>query len=346
MFDTAFSFEIPQWERAIEALPMGSTLSASAFLSMTEPESEEGLEEAFSLLEERGIALDVSDLPRLQGAGSTAVRLKLEADLVANHRLPDGLEETDPLRLYLQEVASLPCCGDVEVLAHAHLEGDESAAPRLMNAMLSCVVEEACNRVGQGVLLMDLIQEGSLGLWQAILDYDGSGDVRSHCLRAVGAMMAKVMVLHAREFGIGQRLRQAMEDYRSVDERLLSDLGRNPTVEEIAIELHMPLAEAMAVRDMIATVRSLGQSVPDEETQIPEEEDQAVEDTAYFQMRQRISELLSLVSEQEAKLLTLRFGLEGALPLTPEQTAARLGMEPEQVLAMEAGALAKMRGKL
>jgi RNA polymerase primary sigma factor len=209
--------------------------------------------------------------------------------------------------------------------------------------MLSCVVSRAYEMAGRGVLLLDLIQEGSLGLWQAILSYRG-GDFEPYCDRRIRMTMAKTVVLQARSSGVGRKMRQALEDYRSVDERLLMDLGRNPTIEEIAAELHMSVEEAGMVADTLEAARMMNkaktESQPKEET--PEDE-QAVEDTAYFQMRQRIQELLSSLDEQSAKLLTLRFGLEGGVPMTPEQTGKILGMTPEEVVAAEATALMKLR---
>ena len=214
---------------------------------------------------------------------------------------------------------------------------------QLTNLMLSRVLERAYEMVGRGVLLLDLIQEGSLGLWQAILNYDG-GDFEAHCDWHIRWDVARVVTMQARNNGVGQKMRQAMEDYRSVDERLLSELGRNPTIEEIAEELHMTVEEAAAVAKMLDTARTLAQAKKPAE---PEEEDpedqQAVEDTAYFQMRQRISELLSNLDEADAKLLTLRFGLEGGKPLSPEDTGKKLGLTPEEVVAKEAAALAKLR---
>ena len=140
-------------------------------------------------------------------------------------------------------------------------------------------------------------------------------------------------------------MRQAMEDYRAVDERLLAELGRNATVEEIAQELHMTVEEAEAVRDMLDSARMLSRA---KEVNAPEEEEpedeQHVEDTALFQARQRIMELLSNVSQEDAKLLSLRFGLEGGLPLTPEETGRKMGLTPEEVVRREAAALAQLRG--
>ena len=146
---------------------------------------------------------------------------------------------------------------------------------------------------------------------------------------------------------MGQKMRSALEDYRAVDERLLSELGRNPTLEEIALELHMSPEEASAVRKMLDDARILARAKkpPVDEEEEKEAQEQAVEDTALFQMRQRISDLLSGLSEEDQKLLTLRFGLEGSKPLTPEEAGRRLGLTPEEVVAREAAALARLRGK-
>ena len=142
-------------------------------------------------------------------------------------------------------------------------------------------------------------------------------------------------------------MRSALEDYRAVDERLLGELGRNPTLEEIAEELHMRPEEAASVRKMLDDAQTLAQvkKVQEPEEEETEEDNQAVEDTALFQMRQRISDLLSGLSKEDARLLTLRFGLEGAKPLTPEEVGRKLGLTPQEVVAREGAALAKLRGQ-
>ena len=139
-------------------------------------------------------------------------------------------------------------------------------------------------------------------------------------------------------------MRTALEDYRSIDEKLLSELGRNPTIEEIAEGLHITPEAAAAVGKMLENARRLQQAkqVPDEEEE-KEAEEQAVEDTAYYQARQRVNDMLSGLDAQEAKVITLRFGLEGGLPLSPEDTGRKLGLTPEEVVALETAALAKMR---
>lgn len=338
-----FVFEPTAWELTLENMERGSVFSGVRFLALMEGEEEAAVEEALLALEEKRILLDVSDLPKAGGIGEAAVRLRREEQLVKDGTLLQNLEETDPLRLYLEEVAGVPAFGDVDELAQRLLAGEKTVVEQLTNLMLSRVVERSYEMVGRGVLLLDLIQEGSLGLWQGILSYAG-GSIEEHCDWQIRWDLARAVTMQARSNGVGQKLRQAMEDYRAVDERLLSDLGRNPTLEEIALELHMTADEAAAVAKTLDAARTLAQAKkPAEAEEEDPENQQAVEDTGYFQMRQRISELLSGLDEADAKLLTLRFGLEGGKPLTPEQTGRKLGLTPEEVLAREAAALAKLR---
>ena len=337
MNDLDFSFEPDPWETFRMSLTMGDTVSASQILTLLEGEDGQALEDALQELETACVKLDISDLPKNGGTGDTALRLKQEAQLVQEGLNPKALEPNDPLRLYLEEVAAVPVCGDEQLLAET---GDNPEA--LTNLGLSRVIELAQDYVGYGVLLMDLIQEGSLGLWQAIGCYR-DGAYAAHRDRWIRFYLARAVILQAHSSGIGQKMRRAMEDYRQVDERLLGELGRNPTIEEIADELHMNLEEAQTVRKMMDNARMLDKAVrPEDEEEEPEAE-QAVEDTALFQMRQRIGDLLSGLDETDAKLLSLRFGLEGGKPVSPEETGRLLGMTAQEVVTREAEALAKLR---
>lgn len=336
------TFEESPWELTLNTLQTGTALSAARFLTLMEGEPESVTEEALMALEEKHIELDVSDLPKPAGTSEAAVRLRREEQLVSSGNLIDALDETDPLRLYLEELAATPAFGDPAVLAERLLAGDRTVVEQLTNLMLSRVVDHACALVGRGVLLLDLIQEGSLGLWQGILSYTG-GDIEAHCDWHIRSGMARAVTVQAGNSGVGQKLRQALEDYRQVDERLLTDLGRNPTLEEIAEELHMTVEETATVAKNLEAARLLAMAKQPVDPEPTAEDQQAVEDTAYFQMRQRIQDLLADLSETEARLLTLRFGLEGGKPLSPEETGKALGLTPEEVVAGEAAALAKLR---
>lgn len=345
MNDLEFSFEESPWDTYRLTKQMGDRISAAHLLAMLEEEDEQVLDDALEDIETGCMILDISDLPRVGGSGEAAVRLRREMELVKNGLTPAVLEESDPLRLYLEEVAQVPACADSEQLALRCAAGDETAMEALTKLGLSRVIELACEHVGYGVLLLDLIQEGSLGLWQAIRNYH-HGDYAAYRDHWIRLYMAKAVTLQARSNGIGQKMRTALEDYRAVDERLLGEFGRNPTLEEIALELHMSVEEAESVRKMLEDACLLAQvkKEPDP-VEENEAENQAVEDTAQFQSRARILDLLSGLDQIDAKLLTLRFGLEGGMPLTPEQTGAQLGLTPEEVVSKEAAILAKLRNQ-
>ena len=340
-----FTFEASAWDSALSVLKKGDVLSAVRCLALLEDMSEDEAEEALQELEERGITLDVSDLPKDSGSGETAVRLRQEQQWAENGLLLHKMDENDPLGLYLAELAAIPAAGDVNLLAQNYLDGNEEVVQQLVNLSLSRVVERACAMTGRGVLLLDLIQEGSLGLWQGVLNYTG-GDFTVHTQWWIDQYLAKTILLQARNSGIGSKMRQGLEDYRDMDQRLLTELGRNPTLAEIAEAIHVTVEEAATYEAVLNQAKARQQveqaRAPKEET--PDDQ-QAVEDTAYFQTRQRILEMLSSLTEREAKLLTLRFGLEGGLPMNPMQAGAQLGLTEAEVVDMEAAALLKLRNQ-
>ncbi len=345
MNDLDFSFEQSPWEAFLRTKGIGDTVSAAAMLSMLEGEEEQQVEDALQDLETGCMILDISGLPKAGAAGEAAVRLCQEMQMAAKGLDPEELDENDPLRLYLEEVAAMPAAGEETLLAKQCAKGDESAMERLTNLGLSRVIELAAEHVGYGVLLLDLIQEGSLGLWQAVQNYR-CGDYAAHRDRWIRFYMAKAVTLQARTSGVGQKMRTALEDYKEVDERLLGELGRNPTLEEIAEELHMSAGEASSVKKMLEDARLLAQAQKPEDTEEEQEaQEQAVEDTALFQMRQRINDLLSDLEEQDQKLLSLRFGLDGKKPLSPEEAGRKLGLTANEVVAREAAALATLRNR-
>ena len=342
MMDFDLSFGDSPWEIWLSGKRPGDSLSAAQLLNLLEEETEEGVEDAFAALQDRGLRLDVTTLPSREFVGQAALRLRQEEQMAKKGLDVRELNPTDPLRLYLEEIRALSNETEEEVLLSRAAQGDEHAREKLTDLGLKRVAELACEFTGYGVLLMDLIQEGSMGLWQAISGFTG-GDYAEKRDEAIRQAMARAVTIQARESGVGRKMRQALEDYRAVDERLLSELGRNPTLEEIAAELHMTPEDAATVKRNLDDARLLERATAQPEEQPEEEEDQAVEDTAYFQTRQRITELLSVLPEEDAKLLSLRFGLDKELPMSPEETGRRLGLTPQEVVQREAAALARLR---
>ncbi len=340
------TFEQSPWEAFLLRHQMGDSISATQLLTLLEGEEEQAVEDCLQQMEEACMGLDLTGLPKTGASGEAALRLRQEMGMAQKPHEQWKLEAGDPLGLYLEEIAATPAFGDENLLAEQCSKGDETAMVQLTNLGLSRVVELAREYTGWGVLLLDLIQEGSLGLWQGVRCYH-YGDYAAHRDRWIRFCMAKEVLLQARASGVGMKMRTAMEDYRAVDERLLGELGRNATMEEIAEELHMTAEEAEVIKKTLDNARMVAQSrrPEPEEEETSEEEDQAVEDTAYFQMRQRITDLLSGLGEQDQKLISLRYGLEGGKPLTPEETGKKLGLTPEEVVAREGAALSKLRNR-
>ena len=340
-----FVFEQAPWEAYLRSCKNGSVISGWNLISMLEDEEDDAVEDAFSILTVKKLQLDLSGLPQMSAGSNTAQRLQQEREYVTGGLKTALMEETDPLRLYLEEIAAAPACGDEKLLAEQLSSGDQRAAQRLTELGLSRVVEIAAEYAGQAVLLLDLIQEGNIGLWEAISGYRG-GDYAAQRDEAIRSSVLKAIVLQARSNGISQKMKKALQDYRAADQHLLTKLSRNPGLEEIAQEMHISLEQAQTIEKTMADILLLQKAeklaAPKEETA---EDELPVEDTAYFQMRQRISEMLSVLDEQEARILTMRFGLEKGLPMSTEEVAKALGITTAAVTACETAALSKLRAE-
>lgn len=350
MNELEFTFDESPLETLLAALQPGQTLSGVQLLTASEAESEQALEEVLDRLEQMQVTVDPEGLELPSAGVHSKERLQLEEKLVKAGMPLDMLAQTDPLRLYLEELAGIPVCGDIRLLAeqvsslNRQGKAPEQAHTGLVELSLSRVVALAGHYAGKGVLLLDLIQEGSMALWQVIEEFTGDADTfESERDRRVCFSMVRQILLQAKASGVGQMLRQAMEDYRSVDEKLLAELGRNPEPEELAQAMHLSVSQTVLLASLVENTRQMQRTTQPEPETLPQEEDQAVEDTAYFQMRQRISDLLCRLTEEDARLITLRYGLEGGVPLKPQQVAAKLGISAEEVVAREAAALQQLR---
>lgn len=340
-----FLFDQSPWEAYLNSCRRGSSVSAWNLLSVLENEDDEAVEDAFTILAQRELTLDLSSLPCLERGEQTTQRLKQEAEYARDGLHTERMEENDPLRLYLEEIAATASCGDEKLLAERLLSGNQRAAEQLANLGLSRVIELACEHAGKAVLLLDLIQEGNIGLWEAIQSYKG-GDFAVYRDRLVSNYMKKAIILQARSSGISQRMRQLLLHYRETDEALLAQLGRNPSLEEIAAHMGISLEVAQNIQKTMADVLVLSQAEKLLQPKEPDaEDDMAVEDTAYFQIRQRIGELLSGLDELDSKILSMRFGLDKGLPMSAEETARVLGITSGEVTAHENAALAKLRAE-
>ncbi len=332
--DLELEAQEPGWSRAISCIPAGTDISAQRFFTILGAVDEGEALEAAMALEDRGIGLDVSQLtPTAQG--HAAQRLELEAELARAGRLPGGLAPGDPLRQYWSELQNMKPLDEAGAKA---LLSSQGSSNRLTEGLLWLVTEEAPGFTGQGVLLQDLMQEGALGLMQAMEQpkADILDDARWHIRQA----MARTVALQYLVSGEADRLLAAMRAYQQADRRLLNRLGRNPVPEELAQELGKTLTETVALGKM---VQGAAQSPVPQPQEQKEEEPEKVEDSAYFQLRSRVEELLSLLDDTDRELLTLRFGLSGKAPQSTEEAARTLGISPEEASEREMAAILRLR---
>ncbi len=332
------------WDLALDTIAPGQTMKATRFLTLMEAMEELSPQEAALELEQRKIALDISDLPVLPGNPETQHRLALEQKIYGTQEWKTTLNRHDPLYQFLDELESCEPCDQIPELAQRSALGDERAMEALTRGLLPQVYETAGAYLGKGVLLADLIQEGSLGLWQGILS-DCGDDFSNRSQWWIHQAMARAVTLQALENGVGRHLAQQMDALRRADKELLTRLGRNPTLAELSQELGVTLEQAMALTKLMREIHQLSKLHPqqEQEPQETEEDDQLIEDTSYFQTRQRIDNLMTGLTDQEQELLNLRYGLNGKTPLTAQEVALRFGWTAQEVVEAEAAALTKMR---
>lgn len=331
------------WDLAVARLRRGDILSAQRFLTLMRGTEDISSEDA--ALEQMGVMLDVSGLPVLAGNPDTAARLSLEQELLKNGGWSESLDEKDPLRLFVEELAYCACIADEDALAAQAAAGEQKAMQQLTDGYLKTVFDCAGEFAGRGVLLMDLVQEGSLGLWQGILCYE-SGSFREHALWWIRQAMARAVTLQAEADGVGDHLAGQIDRYQKADRLLLTQLGRNPTDEEIALELGTTLEETISLGKTLREVHNMAKIQKEKEktAEATPEDEQAVEDTAYYQTRERVNDLMEGLTEEETMVLNLRYGLNGKAPLTAQEAAVKMNMTAAQIAAVESAALAKMRG--
>lgn len=344
--DLEFDLEERPWERSLSALRPGSTLSAAHFLAKLSEAGQEELEDAVALLRQRDILLDTGDLGQAAIPQQTAQRLALERELAESGGRGEDLGENDPLRLSLAEWLEQPPLPSAQIpaLAAAAAQGDAGAAAALTGGFLPRLWDLAREYAGQGALLLDLMQEGSLALWQAVMDCQDPEAFEARALRQARLAMAGAVVAQHHAWGTGAALLKAMRDYDRTDRALLQELGRNPSREEIAQALGADPQRLEALEKMRRDAAALEKAAP-QPAQEPEEEDAPVEDTAYFQQRMEIEELLSRLPQEERQLLELRFGLTGKPPMSPEEAGRVLNLTPGQVRELETRALSALRQK-
>ncbi|MBE3573362.1 MAG: RNA polymerase sigma factor RpoD [Moorella humiferrea] len=267
--------------------------------------------------------------------------------------VPDNVAIDDPVRMYLKEIGRVPLLTPEEEieLAKRMEQGDEEAKRRLTEANLRLVVSIAKRYVGRGMLFLDLIQEGNLGLIKAVekFDYRKGYKFSTYATWWIRQAITRAIADQARTIRIPVHMVETINKLIRVQRQLLQELGREPTPEEIAKEMDVPVERVREIMKIAQEPVSLETPIGEEEDShlgdfIEDEDAQAPAEAASFMLlREQLEEVLDSLTPREKRVLRLRFGLDDGRARTLEEVGQEFGVTRERIRQIEAKALRKLR---
>lgn len=267
--------------------------------------------------------------------------------------IPKGISIDDPVRMYLKEIGKVPLLsGNEEVELAMRMEnGDDDAKKKLCEANLRLVVSIAKRYVGRGMLFLDLIQEGNLGLIKAVekFDYRKGYKFSTYATWWIRQAITRAIADQARTIRIPVHMVETINKLIRVSRQLLQDLGRDPKPEEIAAEMDMSVEKVREILKIAQEPVSLETPIGEEEDShlgdfIPDNDAPAPADAAAFSMlKEQLLEVLDTLTPREQKVLKLRFGLEDGRARTLEEVGKRFEVTRERIRQIEAKALRKLK---
>ena len=323
-------------------------------------------ERFYDILEQAGIEIDVSDVLDLIGTADMDNPTLSEMQAIEDEGLPADLDETealpedvenakldDPVRMYLKEIGRIKLLTPEEEqeIAKKMAEGDEDARKRMSEANLRLVVSIAKRYVGRGMQLLDLIQEGNLGLMKAVekFDYTKGYKFSTYATWWIRQSITRAIADQARTIRIPVHMVETINRVLRTSHSMVQKLGREPTTKEIADELHIEESK-------VEEVLKIAQEPVSLETPIGEEEDshlgdfiqddeasQPSEEASYTLLREQLEEVLSTLTPREEQVLRMRFGLTDGKPHTLEEVGKEFDVTRERIRQIESKALRKLR---
>ncbi|WP_031513356.1 RNA polymerase sigma factor RpoD [Desulfofalx alkaliphila] len=318
----------------------------------------EQIDDIYEKLASKGIEVvpEASDIETLNPAesmetDSTDENVTEEVDVDLS--VPEGVGIDDPVRMYLKEIGRVPLLTPEEEVALAKRmeEGDEEAKRRLAEANLRLVVSIAKRYVGRGMLFLDLIQEGNLGLIKAVekFDYRKGYKFSTYATWWIRQAITRAIADQARTIRIPVHMVETINKLIRVSRQLLQELGREPTPEEIAKEMDI-------TEEKVREIMKIAQEPVSLETPIGEEEDSHLgdfiedqdakapaEEASYTLLREQLDDVLHTLTDREQKVLRLRFGLDDGRARTLEEVGQKFGVTRERIRQIEAKTLRKLR---
>ena len=318
------------------------------------PLEEEQFEKILEVLEQNNV--DVLRITDDDDPDDEAIILSEEDEVDVENidlSVPDGISIEDPVRMYLKEIGKVPLLSaDEEIELAKRMElGDQEAKKRLAEANLRLVVSIAKRYVGRGMLFLDLIQEGNLGLIKAVekFDYRKGYKFSTYATWWIRQAITRAIADQARTIRIPVHMVETINKLIRVSRQLLQELGREPSPEEIAEEMNMPA-------DRVREILKISQEPVSMETPIGEEEDSHLGDfieddnvpapadaAAFTLLKEQLVEVLGTLTEREQKVLRLRFGLDDGRARTLEEVGREFNVTRERIRQIEAKALRKLR---
>ena len=328
--------------------------------------SEEQIEKYYDLLEENGVEIDVGDVLEILGptplddAPTESELENLEAEPLANASEPleealpaDGAKLDDPVRMYLKEIGKIPLLTpeqELEIAQRMH-EGDESARQAMTEANLRLVVSIAKKYSGRGLHILDLIQEGNTGLIRAVdkFDWTKGNKFSTYATWWIRQAITRAIADQARTIRVPVHMVEVINKATRCNRKLVQELGREPTVEEIAAELNLPVEKIIEANRTAADTLSLDTPVGDEEDTsigsfVEDERTPGPADaTSNALLAEALKEILGTLTEREADVLRMRFGMYDGRTHTLEEVGQIFGVTRERIRQIENKAIRKLR---
>ena len=313
----------------------------------------EQIEKVFDAMESMGVDVlkdDFEDEPDEEDLKEVE---DLKLDEVTQDDTFEGINVDDPVRMYLREIGKIKLLTyDQELeLAKRILNGDEEAKQELAEANLRLVVSIAKKYVGRGMLFLDLIQEGNMGLIKAVekFDYTKGFKFSTYATWWIRQSITRAIADQARTIRIPVHMVETINKLIRTSRHLLQRLGREPTPEELSKELEMPIEKVMEIQKIAQDPVSLETPIGEEDDShlgdfIQDEDSPAPQDAAaYTLLREQLEEVMSTLTPREAKVLRLRFGLDDGKARTLEEVGKEFDVTRERIRQIEAKALRKLR---
>ena len=299
-----------------------------------------------SVLNDDDLDLEEPDLDELEAVEDIKVE---DIDLTSM----EGINIDDPVRMYLREIGRIPLLSyDEELeLAKKVLAGDEAAKQKLAESNLRLVVSIAKKYVGRGMLFLDLIQEGNMGLIKAVekFDYTKGYKFSTYATWWIRQAITRAIADQARTIRIPVHMVETINKLIRTSRHLLQQLGREPTPEEIAAEMEIPVEKVTEIQKIAQDPVSLETPIGEEDDShlgdfIQDDDSPAPQDAAaYTLLREQLEEVMKTLTPREAKVLKLRFGLEDGKSRTLEEVGKEFNVTRERIRQIEAKALRKLR---